>query len=320
MTRLGIALGVNQLLVNVFGTLLSLIKKVLISSFGQSEGADATMLILKCIAYFLAFTLPILVFNLMSKNIEREEHSLVEGNKKSSPLDLICILIIGLGLIDVFSLINYYAVKSILPHYSEYTRENFWAAELEKPYQVIIYVIYVAIIPAIVEELLFRKTVCDTVSPYGKGTAVLFSAIFFSLMHSNIEQLLYTFVAGIFLALLYVQSGNILLPILLHFLNNGRSVLLTVVREKFDGAVYSKVSFVLNMTVMFLTAAALIYFLLKVLKSDASNKNSKEDFEVQEIIPLTKKEKALGLLTFGMIVFVAYCLLTVGIYIYRSLV
>ena len=57
MTRLGIALVVNQLLVNVFGTLLSLIKKVLISSLGQSEGMDATMLILKCIAYFLAFYL-----------------------------------------------------------------------------------------------------------------------------------------------------------------------------------------------------------------------------------------------------------------------
>jgi membrane protease YdiL (CAAX protease family) len=320
MTRLGIALTLNQLFVNIFSTVLSIINQALVLKFGQNDTTDAAMLLLKCVAYFAAFTLPILAFNLMCKNMDREEYPVVDNNKKSSPLDLACTVIVGLGLIDVFSIVNYHAVKLILPHYSEYTNKNFWAAELDENYQVIIYFIYVAVIPAIVEELLFRKTACDALAPYRKGTAVLFSALFFSLMHSNIEQLLYTFVAGIFLSLLYVNGKSILLPILLHFLNNGRSALLTILRERAQGPVYTKVSFIMDISVLFLSAAALIYWLLKILKSGKLSKKTEEEIDIQEVIPLTKKEKARGFLSFGMIIYVAYCLLTAGIYIYKSLV
>lgn len=320
MNRLGIALLINQLLVSSLGTLLSFAQKMLISALGLGDLTNAVMLVLKCVAYFVAFTLPIWVFNLMIKYVDREEYAPQNDGKKASPVDLACALVIGLGFVDMFSIVNYYAVKSILPHYSEYTHQNFWSMELKQPYQIILYFIYVAIIPAIVEELLFRKTVCDALLPYGKASAILFSAIFFSLMHSNIEQLLYTFVAGVFLAWLYVEGKSILLPMLLHFLNNGKSVLLNVISQNASTGTYTNVSFVIDMIVLLLTALALVIVLLKLLKMSAQGKKEPSEEVDNEITMLTKAQKASGFLSIGMILYVAYCLGTVALYIYKSLV
>jgi membrane protease YdiL (CAAX protease family) len=84
-----------------------------------------------------------------------------------------------------------------------------------------------AVLPAVCEEFLNRGVILrglrDTVRD---RVAILISALFFGLMHANIEQTLYTFAGGIILALLTIKTRSIYPAMIIHFVNNGVNVLL----------------------------------------------------------------------------------------------
>ena len=83
-----------------------------------------------------------------------------------------------------------------------------------------------AAIPAIGEELFARGAVFSVLRPHGRRCAVIGSALIFALMHVNLLQLPYAFIAGLLLGMLYEASGGLLLPILFHFCSNLFSLLL----------------------------------------------------------------------------------------------
>ena len=197
MSRIAIAMMINQGVLLLLATALSFVKMLLIKLFGDGILVDVIVKTGECVVYFASFTIPVTIFNLMNKNADKEIYEPLES-EKSSALRSLVIFFIGLGAITMTSYVNYYVVN-LFGDYSDFTQEHFWNVDLDYTYQVVIYFIYAAIIPAVVEELLFRKTVCGALTVYGKTTAVLISAVLFALMHANIEQLLYTFVAGLFL-------------------------------------------------------------------------------------------------------------------------
>lgn len=80
--------------------------------------------------------------------------------------------------------------------------------------------ITVSLAPAFCEELLFRGVIYGNLRRFGRPMAVLVSAILFALMHENIAQIFYTFVAGILLALCYELTDSIWCGIFLHLFNN----------------------------------------------------------------------------------------------------
>jgi membrane protease YdiL (CAAX protease family) len=77
-----------------------------------------------------------------------------------------------------------------------------------------------AIVPAIAEEALFRYIPIALISPYAKRGAILISAIYFALIHCNIYQLPYAFLAGIIFAASDIAFDSILPSVILHFVNN----------------------------------------------------------------------------------------------------
>lgn len=85
--------------------------------------------------------------------------------------------------------------------------------------------ISLAITPAIVEELLFRKVILNGLLPYGKTFSIITSAILFSLMHSNPSQFVFAFVAGLFFAHIALETKSIFPTMILHFANNFISVI-----------------------------------------------------------------------------------------------
>ena len=87
-------------------------------------------------------------------------------------------------------------------------------------------ILFDALFPALLEELFCRGAVFSTLRPMGRRAAVLGSALIFSLMHANLSQLPYAFVAGVLLALLYELTGSLLFPILFHLANNLLSIAL----------------------------------------------------------------------------------------------
>jgi membrane protease YdiL (CAAX protease family) len=86
---------------------------------------------------------------------------------------------------------------------------------------VILYFIEVAIVPAIFEELFFRKALIDISEKFGKVFAVIMSALIFGLAHMNLGQFIFAFCLGIMFGIIYIKTKDIKLTMILHFINNG---------------------------------------------------------------------------------------------------
>lgn len=90
--------------------------------------------------------------------------------------------------------------------------------------RVMYFCIY-AVLPAIAEEIAFRGVVFGLLRPYGKTIAVVGSAFVFGVMHGNLLQIPFAFIGGLFFGYILAETESILPCMLLHFCNNGLSVL-----------------------------------------------------------------------------------------------
>ena len=86
--------------------------------------------------------------------------------------------------------------------------------------QYIAAVFGLCLLPAVIEELLFRGFVLRGFLPLGRGAAVVASALLFTFFHFNPEQTVYQFALGIVLALVVLKTGNLVYAMIFHFLNN----------------------------------------------------------------------------------------------------
>ncbi len=100
-----------------------------------------------------------------------------------------------------------------------------------------------AIVPAIVEEILFRKVIFERLVPYGKAFAVLSTALLFSLMHTNISQFLYAFTGGLFLGYITAKSRSVIPAMVLHFSNNCLSLIYLLISEFTTGKIDNVILF-----------------------------------------------------------------------------
>lgn len=80
--------------------------------------------------------------------------------------------------------------------------------------------IFVGILAPILEELVFRKLLCDRLLPLGEGYAVVLSAAIFGLVHGNFFQFFYAFALGAVFAFVYIKTGRVRYSIVYHSLIN----------------------------------------------------------------------------------------------------
>jgi membrane protease YdiL (CAAX protease family) len=106
--------------------------------------------------------------------------------------------------------------------------------------QMMFNLVLMAVIPAIGEELLFRGLLLNLFKgmfqhvKHRKHIAVFVTAGLFALMHLNMYHVFGIFFMGIILGYLMEYTQNIIFPILLHFINNGLSVVLSYVEQQGD--------------------------------------------------------------------------------------
>lgn len=86
--------------------------------------------------------------------------------------------------------------------------------------------VVVAVLPAICEELFFRGFLIFSLKGSMKTTAVIvISGILFGIVHLDFIRLLPTTILGMAFGYAVLKSGSILVPLLMHLLNNGTAVL-----------------------------------------------------------------------------------------------
>jgi membrane protease YdiL (CAAX protease family) len=81
-------------------------------------------------------------------------------------------------------------------------------------------IIAMAVIAPLFEEFIFRKILYDKLIGYGPHVYILVSAILFMSFHTNLFQMLYTFLLGLVLAVVYAYTKNFVYNWLLHFVIN----------------------------------------------------------------------------------------------------
>lgn len=79
------------------------------------------------------------------------------------------------------------------------------------------------VLPAVLEELLFRGLAQGLLRPHGALLAVVGQAMLFALLHGSLSGILYALPAGLFFGLLAEQTGSVLPGMLLHLCNNALS-------------------------------------------------------------------------------------------------
>ena len=187
-------------------------------------------------------------------------------------------------------------------------------------------VLTMVILAPVMEELVFRKLLIDRTVRYGEKTAVLLSAVTFGLFHQNLFQFFYAFGAGLLLGYLYVRSGKLRFPIVLHMIINFMgSVVAPAITTLMDPdklwqieslpqeeMILAYMEILPQMLIVMLYGMALIGLSIAGLVLFIINIRKLTWKEVPGQLPLEKKFKTVYV-NFGMILFVLLCLVMIAI-------
>lgn len=92
--------------------------------------------------------------------------------------------------------------------------------------------IYMVLCAPVLEEYIFRKLIVDRTVKYGQGVAIVLSGLMFGLFHGNLNQFAYAMLLGMFLAFMYVKTGNLKITIGLHMCINFMGAVVSVLLLK----------------------------------------------------------------------------------------
>ena len=260
LRRLFTKIAISMLFLFLFSNMYSIsccVLDLLLRQFPRVVWLECLGDIICSLIYFACFLFPGLIFYRISRGEPCESVSFGGDLPTRNPfLKTVAIVCISVGAILAMSYLNAWLLPSV-----SYTGGS---VGLSKPYKVILLVFSSAIVPAFSEELLFRGIILSNLKPYGKGMAVVVSALLFGLMHMNAAQLLYATAAGIVLGLVYVKTNSLWICILIHFCNNMFSVLENYMYDIFRVETAGKICMLAELFIFFIAIlAALICVLSK---------------------------------------------------------
>ena len=197
----------------------SIFSLLVIGALVKSSGADLKDFWESSVASIIRYAMFFAVFFIVCRQLRlkgREIPRAVDLNTKISWwnlglvifaawLVLVSFMLLGQGVVDIMVYLGYKPQSGTAP---------------DNIPQYIMAIFTLCLLPAVIEELLFRGFILKGFLPAGKTAAVIASALLFTLFHLNPEQTVYQFLLGVILALVALKTGNILYCMILHFLNN----------------------------------------------------------------------------------------------------
>ena len=250
--RLGFAAILMLVLLQGLMTVLGF-AQLLFETYLIEKAADILYWILYNLFYMLSFMLPVPFFMLISGKKQGEPI----GFEVRFPRHFVLMAVASIGMILAAGQIN---SLLIAPFAGEDTSTDMILDMIspDKGYMVVLVFIMIVIVPAFCEEFLFRGLVLGNLLPYGKGIAVVGSALLVAAMHQNFGQFLYTFAAGIIMGLLYAESRSIWPSTLVHMLNNLLSFVQMILFARIENEMTAgRVTLCINLAVIGLGIACL---------------------------------------------------------------
>lgn len=141
--------------------------------------------------------------------------------KKISPSNIALCIIFSLLIMPVMNLIN--AISLLFT--KNMIQDTVTGIVSNNPLVLSMFV--VAFIPCLFEEAVYRGVFYNECRKSNIKVGILLSAFLFGIMHQNLNQFSYAFAMGIVFALLIEATDSILSTMIVHFIINANSVILT---------------------------------------------------------------------------------------------
>ncbi|WP_018476489.1 CPBP family intramembrane glutamic endopeptidase [Pontibacter roseus] len=260
----------------VFGIGIADLTSLLADPTEHPEGADALLLFQGLVQFFSFVVGPLLMIRLMGYTTP----DFLNWKKLPVPALLLLAGLLVIFIMPANSLIINWNAKLSLPDFMQGFEQ--WArakedelAELTKLIanfgtvpRLLMGLVVIAVIPAIGEELVFRGILQRQVHRWSGSAhvAVWVAAIIFAAIHVQFFGFVPRALLGALFGYLYLWSGNIWVPIVAHFFNNGFTVFLLYLQQSkaIDYNVESTEPMPIYTIVLSLVlSAAVIYYLYK---------------------------------------------------------
>ena len=265
----------------ITGTSISLLLVILIQSvlgvalmFFLPDATPNQNIIAVSIIFVLSFLIPILTLKgFLNISYDKKKPNAKKDTKK--------ILLCTLMAIPVMYLITY-VVELVISKMDVNPTMIESALIFDKGLLgYVLLFVEVAILPAIFEELLFRKVMLDGAKKYGIVFGIVFTAIMFGLIHMNIPQAVNAVCIGIVFAYLTIKTGSIIPAMILHCINNGTQVLLLI--NESNAFMTNVISYV-YIAIAILGAIVLLFNLLKNRKNFNIENKIKTQVSLKSIV------------------------------------
>lgn len=104
------------------------------------------------------------------------------------------------------------------------------SAEDVNTYPVLLSIVVFAVVPAVVEEFVFRGCMLSAYSKVDVKAGILISSLFFALLHFSFGSVLYGFFFGLLFAVVRLVTDNLAYTMIMHCLFNSINVILSYMR------------------------------------------------------------------------------------------
>lgn len=168
----------------------------------------------------IGYALPAILYAFCKKGPVREHIRL----KKVNLLTILLLIIFAFSIQPLMTLLN--ALSLLVGKNTISTTIN---GMLDQTSFVLCW-LAVGILPAILEEFVYRGVIYNDQRKGNAIKAILCSGLFFGLLHMNINQFSYAFVMGIVLALIVEATGSILGPMIVHATINSFSIIIAKIQ------------------------------------------------------------------------------------------
>lgn len=116
-------------------------------------------------------------------------------------------------------------IQNILSNLGLYAAGNVDALPVERTTSVL-YLINSVLLPAFLEEFIFRGIILHSLRRFGDGFAILISSILFAAAHGNVIVFPVALVVGLCISYFVVRTSSLWTGIIVHFCYNGMSIFL----------------------------------------------------------------------------------------------
>ena len=239
------------------------------------------------VAYLLTLISPLVlmcVIFMFHKNNKIKIFENLKSQQKTTSISWIIVIIIPLIVFfmgsGVFNSIEHiFSSLGMKESALVFKRDNIW--------KLLASIFSMALLPAIFEEIVYRGVVLKgLLSKFKPYVAIITSAVLFMFMHGSIAQTFYQLFLGLIFGFVVYKTGNILLSMIMHFVNNATILIVDYINSEsifLVGGDFSSVWYIISQILLFIGLIGMLlgvgfYFSKCYNKREELNKENKFGF------------------------------------------